>query len=506
MEDAIIKRIFPGERSEYNQEAKELWIEENLKSGLSVSTLKSYVTTLKSLIKYERYFGKDIYDFSTENWRDVFNGIVYGNDKLGIKTLSDSYISQIARHADSYINSSKVDNLINVWDMYRYEFKSLVLERDFSINNFIQRDWLIQTLSDEMKILDSDYILPILLAYDGVSTEKQVSIICQDIDRANCSIAITKGKKKNENSAIRVLPINGKTIELIMLHIQNKGLTSKDFLFQAIKSGRGDKTSSRESSMINQRAAEVIKKLNEYMHTQSHTRQPLSIDYLKSCGNIDRLFAISVLKGVNIEELKTQDIFRDFMVFSLDISSKSASSIDSLRSKFMAYYNSLVTNNVLESAIKDLRRNENYYKYFVNSFYEYINPPESDKFDKLRDLFGREGVEGREGLGKIRTHLKQDRNNAFIAKCKKDWRIQNFGRMPCYICEKELEKEYEGLNIGKHGCLEAHHIVLLSASKEERTTRQEDLVILCPNCHSIAHMNINSKNVDEIKLLLKKQL
>ena len=135
-----------------------------------------------------------------------------------------------------------------------------------------------------------------------------------------------------------------------------------------------------------------------------------------------------------------------------------------------------------------------------------FNPPQpEDKIDKLRGLFGSDGLEGREGLGKIRTHLKQERNTGLVRKCKEDWRKSNGGKMPCLICDKDLEEEYEGLKTGKYGCLEAHHTILLSASKEDRTTKQDDLVILCPNCHSIAHMNINSKTVYEIKLLLKSQ-
>lgn len=135
-------------------------------------------------------------------------------------------------------------------------------------------------------------------------------------------------------------------------------------------------------------------------------------------------------------------------------------------------------------------------------------PPEpqpEDKFKELRDTFGGEGLEGKEGLGKIRTHLKQERNAGLVRKCKEDWRKRNEGRMPCFICGKDLEKDYERLRTGKYGCLEAHHTVLLCSSKEERITKQDDLVILCPNCHSIAHMNINSKTVHEIKLLLKTQ-
>ncbi|WP_201770552.1 HNH endonuclease [Sorangium cellulosum] len=60
------------------------------------------------------------------------------------------------------------------------------------------------------------------------------------------------------------------------------------------------------------------------------------------------------------------------------------------------------------------------------------------------------------------------------------------GRPRCEICNRTHSSEAAQLH---EAVYEAHHLVPLSAG-QERTTRLEDMALLCANCHTMIHRAI----------------
>jgi len=57
------------------------------------------------------------------------------------------------------------------------------------------------------------------------------------------------------------------------------------------------------------------------------------------------------------------------------------------------------------------------------------------------------------------------------------------------VCKFNFEETYG--EIGK-GFIHVHHIKPLASSGETRVDPYNDLVVVCPNCHSIIHRHKNS--------------
>ena len=88
--------------------------------------------------------------------------------------------------------------------------------------------------------------------------------------------------------------------------------------------------------------------------------------------------------------------------------------------------------------------------------------------------------------GRLRRvqHLKRERSTV-AAKAKRDQFRAEHGRLFCEECGFDPVKTFGG----EHGeaCIEAHHVVPLSQSDGERDLKLSDLVLLCANCHRVAH-------------------
>ena len=57
-------------------------------------------------------------------------------------------------------------------------------------------------------------------------------------------------------------------------------------------------------------------------------------------------------------------------------------------------------------------------------------------------------------------------------------------------------------DLGK-GFIEAHHRTPLSELKGEKTTKLDDLALVCSNCHRMLHKAINSMSIADLRLKLK---
>jgi 5-methylcytosine-specific restriction protein A len=91
--------------------------------------------------------------------------------------------------------------------------------------------------------------------------------------------------------------------------------------------------------------------------------------------------------------------------------------------------------------------------------------------------------EAQEGRILYRRHRVRERDRALV-KRKKHQAQQRTGRLACEVCAFDFEAVY-----GRHGAgyIECHHTVPLAQVTGPRTTRLEDLAVVCSNCHRMLH-------------------
>jgi hypothetical protein len=111
------------------------------------------------------------------------------------------------------------------------------------------------------------------------------------------------------------------------------------------------------------------------------------------------------------------------------------------------------------------------------------------------DLSEYEGSE--EGRRKLRAHLVIERNPAVIKRAKQHWK-QLDPDLRCCCCQGSFMETY-GFEY-----VEAHHVVPLSELPDDGsvTTRIEDLVPVCSNCHRMLHRS-EASTVDELRRTMK---
>jgi len=107
-------------------------------------------------------------------------------------------------------------------------------------------------------------------------------------------------------------------------------------------------------------------------------------------------------------------------------------------------------------------------------------------------------ISGREGSKVLRPHLIVERNRTLVA-AKKNSVLAVTGKLECEVCEFDFEQEYGSL--GKGFC-EVHHLKPLGDGSRAKTTKMEDLIVLCSNCHRMIHRSKRMFRVDELKAAL----
>ncbi|WP_413790405.1 HNH endonuclease [Bacillus thuringiensis] len=106
-----------------------------------------------------------------------------------------------------------------------------------------------------------------------------------------------------------------------------------------------------------------------------------------------------------------------------------------------------------------------------------------------------------EGKQILRTHLSYERNNQVIPLAKEHFKQKHGGKLFCEICGFDFYKTYGEL--GKD-YIEGHHITPVSQLKEGETTKIEDIIMVCSNCHRMLHRRKPWLSMEELKLLLNK--
>ena len=104
-----------------------------------------------------------------------------------------------------------------------------------------------------------------------------------------------------------------------------------------------------------------------------------------------------------------------------------------------------------------------------------------------------------EGKKKLRTHICRERNYKVIKEAKSRYKDKH-GKLICEICEFDFEEVYGDIGVD---FIEGHHIIPVSELEEGDTTRVEDIILVCSNCHKMLHRKRPWLKPEELKDLLK---
>lgn len=131
-----------------------------------------------------------------------------------------------------------------------------------------------------------------------------------------------------------------------------------------------------------------------------------------------------------------------------------------------------------------------------NSFRPFFNPNFENLFETSIDVaLGKVGVDEGKASMELKLHLLRERNSA-IVKSKKN----NASSLKCECCSFDFELAY-----GTHGkgYIECHHKVPINQGA--RITFEEDLALVCANCHRMLHRRNDNQEyfeVEELKELI----
>lgn len=110
-------------------------------------------------------------------------------------------------------------------------------------------------------------------------------------------------------------------------------------------------------------------------------------------------------------------------------------------------------------------------------------------------------IEVREGELKLSQHLRRERNSQIVKAAKERFKRRNGGRVFCEVCTFDFLERYG--EIGE-GYIEAHHKKPISKMNLGDTTRLDDFIMVCSNCHSMLHIGKEWISNEELKQRLKR--
>ena len=112
-----------------------------------------------------------------------------------------------------------------------------------------------------------------------------------------------------------------------------------------------------------------------------------------------------------------------------------------------------------------------------------------------------EGIaEAAEGRILTRLHRSRERSRKLVEQ-KKARAFAKHGRLQCEVCAFDFEQRYGNRGMG---FIEAHHTKPIETLAEGATTKMEDLVLLCSNCHSMIHASRPWLTIEELRDLFRK--
>ncbi|MDB8460284.1 HNH endonuclease [Turicibacter sanguinis] len=96
-------------------------------------------------------------------------------------------------------------------------------------------------------------------------------------------------------------------------------------------------------------------------------------------------------------------------------------------------------------------------------------------------------IGAKEGEKVLKLHLERERNSS-LSKLAKKLFIEEYGELFCELCDLVPSNFYEGL---KCNIIHAHHIHPLGERDQETFTSVNDFKMLCANCHTVVHQNLD---------------
>lgn len=107
-----------------------------------------------------------------------------------------------------------------------------------------------------------------------------------------------------------------------------------------------------------------------------------------------------------------------------------------------------------------------------------------------------------EGQKKYSLHLLIERSKS-LRESKIRKFIEDNGKIFCELCNTNLKERYPWIRMDY---IEVHHIVPLSELNEPKCNSLDDLLLLCPNCHTSIHQGDPQDNLLEAMLHFEKEL
>ena len=107
-------------------------------------------------------------------------------------------------------------------------------------------------------------------------------------------------------------------------------------------------------------------------------------------------------------------------------------------------------------------------------------------------------MEAEEGRERLMKHLIRERNKTVISQKKEQVRASG-KPLACEICGFIFAEKYSGP--GADYC-EVHHLLPLAGEKQVRNTRNQDLAIVCANCHRVIHRRNPPFTMEEMRQML----
>lgn len=104
-------------------------------------------------------------------------------------------------------------------------------------------------------------------------------------------------------------------------------------------------------------------------------------------------------------------------------------------------------------------------------------------------------MEAPEGRVLTRLHRYKERNRKLI-EIKKAKVFKRTGKLVCEVCEFDFSQKYGERG---QGFIEAHHIKPVHSLPEEGKTREDDLALVCSNCHRMIHSSQPWLSIEELK-------
>jgi 5-methylcytosine-specific restriction protein A len=99
-----------------------------------------------------------------------------------------------------------------------------------------------------------------------------------------------------------------------------------------------------------------------------------------------------------------------------------------------------------------------------------------------------------EGRLLYRLHVRRERNQRLVAQ-RKARSLKEFGSLACEVCGFDFADVFGSQG---DGFIECHHRIALSLGLERRTS-QNDLALVCANCHRMLHRGAAWPSVEELR-------